>query len=129
MRRSIGAMITMVLMAAVAFTAFSAKAEGMKERVGYTMVIQQMYLDILGREATAEDVQNCELALKQGNELKKIRNMLILSPECEKAIKKTYRDMVNREPSDAEIQKVRKAMAEDNNTLVDLQKRLKKKGG
>ena len=101
----------------------------MKERVGYTMVIQQMYLDILGREATAEDVQNCELALKQGNELKKIRNMLILSPECEKAIKKTYRDMVNREPSDAEIQKVRKAMAEDNNTLVDLQKRLKKKGG
>lgn len=128
MRRSIGLMVLLALVAAVSLTATPSKAEGMKERVGYTMVIQQMYLDILGREATAEDVQNCELAVKQGNELKKVRNMLILSPECEKAIKKTYRDVVNREPSDAEIQKVRKAMAENDNTLVDLTKRLQKKG-
>lgn len=128
MRRSIGLMVLLALVAAVSLTATPSKAEGMRERVGYTMVIQQMYMDILGREATAEDVQNCELAVKQGNELKKIRNMIILSPECEKAIKKTYRDVVNREPSDAEIQKVRKAMAENDNTLVDLTKRLQKKG-
>ena len=128
MRRLMSLMVLVAMVAVVTLTATSSKAEGMKERVGYTMVIQQMYMDILGREATAEDVQNCELAVKQGNELKKIRNMLILSQECENAIKKTYRDSIGREPSDPEIQKVRKAMAENNGTLVDLKKRLQKQG-
>jgi len=120
--------LTLVMLAgciAGAIFCMPAQAGEMEKKIKARQAIEQTYLDVLGRKATADDINHYMKLLQEGKDAGKIRKGIILSEECKNAINKIFKEVKGHEADEKNLNKAREALAEGK-TLQHIKAKLQK---
>jgi hypothetical protein len=101
--------------------------DGIKQRIGSRMVVDQLYRDILDRPANEEAYKLYGTALEEGKSPELVRKMIAFSPEAGLVINDHFRKFTGRDATEQEMQKVRKELNEGA-TISQLDGKLSKMG-
>lgn len=123
MKKLITAILAVCLMGLVFGT--KAQAGDMEKKIKARQAIEQTYLDVLGRKATADDINHYMKLLQEGKDAGKIRKGIILSEECKNAINKIFKEVKGHKADEKNLNKAREALAEGK-TLQHIRAKLQK---
>ncbi len=101
------------------------QAGEMEKKIKARQAIEQTYLDVLGRKATADDINHYMKLLQEGKDAGKIRKAIVLSEECKNAINKIFKEVKGHEADEKNLNKAREALAEGK-TLQHIKAKLQK---
>lgn len=104
----------------------NAGGEGLKKHAQARMAIEQLYQDVLGRQADQQGIETYMKMLENGMPLKQVRKALAYSPEAQKAITERFQTLVRRPPLPEEIQKSQEFLAADG-TIDQLDRKILKR--
>ncbi len=118
----IGGMAAVILLA----SSLPLLGDGVQKRIQARQVIEQTYLDVLGRKATEGDIEHYTKKFYTGKSADFIRQEIIMSPECKAAITNVFQDILGRDPTTKELNRARRLLA-DGKTLTHIKLKLQKR--